>query len=154
MEMPKVTDLHRKLYALTGDWEGTETMAESPWGPAGTAIGKLHIRTDMNGFFVLQDYIQEKERKVTFSGHGIFGYDLEAGNYTWYWVDSMGFVPDSPARGKFEGDTLKLEKVTPRGSARYAHRLEGKNSYHFTIENSFDQGKSWQTFLTAAYRRK
>ena len=52
------------------------------------------------------------------------------------------------------GDTLKLEKVTPRGSARYGHRLEGKNSYHFTIENSLDQGKSWQTFLTAAYRRK
>jgi hypothetical protein len=154
MDMPKVTDQHRKLYALTGDWEGTETMAESPWGPAGTAIGKLHIRSDLNGFFVLQDYIQEKERKVTFSGHGIFGYDLEAGNYTWYWVDSMGFVPDAPARGKFEGDTLKLEKSTPRGSARYAHRLEGKNSYHFTIENSFDQGKSWQTFLTAAYRRK
>jgi len=154
MEMPKVTDQHRKLYALTGDWEGTETIAESPWGPAGTAIGKLHIRTDLNGFFVLQDYIQEKERKVTFSGHGIFGYDLEAGNYTWYWVDAMGFVPDAPARGKFEGDTLKLEKVTPRGSARYGHRLEGKNAYHFTIENSFDQGKSWQTFLTAAYRRK
>jgi hypothetical protein len=154
MEMPKVTDQHRKLYALTGDWEGTETMAESPWGPAGTAIGKLHIRTDLNGFFVLQDYIQEKDRKVTFSGHGIFGYDLEAGNYTWYWVDAMGFVPDAPARGKFEGDTLKLEKATPRGSARYAHRLEGKNSYQFTIENSFDQGKSWQTFLSAAYRRK
>jgi hypothetical protein len=154
MEMPKVTDEHRKLYALTGDWEGVETIADSPWGPGGTATGKLHVRTDLDGFFVLQDYIQEKARKVTFSGHGVFGYDAPSGEYTWYWVDSTGFVPDAPARGKFNGDTLLLEKVSPRASARYTHRLEGKATYHFSIENSFDQGQSWQTFLTAIYKRR
>ena len=109
---------------------------------------------DLNGFFVVQDYVQEKAGRVSFSGHGIFGYDSAAQNYTWYWVDAMGFVPDAPARGQFEGDTLKLEKVTPRGAARYTHRLEGKTSYHFSIENSFDQCQTWQTFLTSVYRRR
>jgi hypothetical protein len=154
MEMPKVTDQHRKLYILAGDWEGTETLAESPWGPAGTAVGKMHIRSDLNGFFVLQDYVQEKASRVTFSGHGIFGFDAQAGDYAWYWVDSMGFVPNAPARGRFSDDTLVLESATPRGSARYTHRFEKGGAYHFQIENSFDQGKSWQTFMTAVYRRK
>jgi hypothetical protein len=155
MEMPKVTDHHKKLYALIGDWEGPETLTESPWAPGGTATGKLHVRSDMDGFFVLQDYIQERARKVTFSGHGIFGYDAAAAEYTWYWVDSTGFVPDAPARGKFEGDTLLLQKVTPRGTARHTLRLEpGGKVYHFQIEHSFDQQQSWQTFLTASYKRR
>lgn len=155
MDMPKLTDQHRKLYALIGDWEGTETIAESPMGPAGTAIGKLHVRSDLDGFFVLQDYIQEKARKVTFSGHGVFGYDAEAGDYTWYWVDSTGIVPAAPARGKFEGDTLQLHQVTARGASRYTHRVEpGGKVYHLQIESSFDQQKSWVTFLSAVYKRR
>lgn len=155
MEMPKLTDHHKKLYALIGDWEGTETIADTHWAPGGTAIGKLHVRSDMDGFFVLQDYIQEKARKVTFSGHGIFGYDAVAGDYTWYWVDSTGFVPAGPARGKFEGDTLLLQTVSPNSASRYTHRLEpGGKVYHLQIENSFDQQKSWQTFLSAVYERR
>jgi hypothetical protein len=154
MEMPKVSDQHRKLYALVGDWEGIETMAASPWGPAGTATGKLHVRIDLNGFFVLQDYVQEKAGRVSFTGHGIFGYDTEAANYTWHWFDSMGFVPDAPARGQFKDGVLQLERVSARGSARYTHRFEPDGTYHFQIENSFDQAKTWQTFMTGLFHRR
>jgi hypothetical protein len=154
MEMPKVTDQHRKLYAFAGDWEGRETLYASQWGPGGVTTGKLHVRIDLNGFFVLQDYVQEKAGRVSFSGHGIFGYDSAAKNYTWYWVDSTGFVPDGPARGQFQADLLVLEKVTPRGAARYTHRFESDGVYQFQIESSFDAGQSWQTFMTAVYQRR
>jgi hypothetical protein len=154
MEMPKVTDQHRKLYAFAGDWEGRETLSASQWGPSGVTTGKLHARIDLNGFFVVQDYVQEKAGRVSFSGHGIFGYDSAAQNYTWYWVDSTGFVPDGPARGQFQADVLVLEKVTPRGAARYTYRFESDGVYQFQIENSFDARQSWQTFMTAVYQRR
>jgi hypothetical protein len=154
MDMPKVSDQHRKLYALVGDWEGIETISASPWGAAGTATGKLHVRIDLNGFFVLQDYVQEKAGRVSFTGHGIFGYDVEAANYTWHWFDSVGFVPDAPARGQFNDGVLLLERTSPRASARYTHRFEKDGTYHFQIENSFDQTKSWQTFMTGVFHRR
>jgi hypothetical protein len=154
MEMPKLTDAHRALQALAGDWTGTETMPPSPWGPGGVATGKNTIRLDLDGFFAIQDYVQEQDGRVTFKGHGMFGWDGERQAYAWYWADSMGFVPDGPAYGQWNGDTLRLSRSTPRGQARYVFRFEGPHTYHFTIENSFDGGTTWKAFMTATYQRR
>jgi hypothetical protein len=114
----------------------------------------MKMRLDLDGFFVVQDYVEEKDGRVAFRGHGVFGYDAQAGTYAWYWVDSMGFVPDAPARGQWQGDTLLLEKTTPRGRARYLHRISPEGSYEFSIESSFDGGATWLKFMSGTYRRK
>jgi hypothetical protein len=154
MEMPKPTDEHRKLHALVGEWEGAETLSPSPWGPGGAALGKMNMRMDADGFFLLQDYVEEKDGRVVFRGHGVFGYDAESKTYAWFWFDSMGLVPEGPSRGTWQGDTLLLERRTERGSARYTHRLEGDGSYFFSIENSFDGEKTWNRLMSGTYRRK
>lgn len=154
MEMPKVTDEHRKLYVLLGDWEGEETLSPSPWGPGGPAIGRHSFRLELDGFYVVQDYVEEKDGKVSFRGHGIFGYDTLGKEYTWHWFDNMGFVPGGPSRGTWEGDTLTLQLTTPRGKARYTYRFEGDSKYHFRIDNSFDGGATYVTFIEGTYSKK
>src|SRR5262245_58446522 len=115
MEMPKPSAAHQRLHVLVGEWSGEETLSPSPWGPGGTATGRSTCRLDLDGFFVVQDYVEEKDGQVSYRGHGVFGYDAQSGEYAWYWVDSMGFVPAAPSRGSWEGDTLTFTSSSPHG---------------------------------------
>jgi hypothetical protein len=153
MEMPVVTDEHRKLHVLAGSWVGDETMAASPWGPGGPATGRYTGAVQCDGFFVAQDYVQETGGAVSYRGHGVFGYDLEKRQYAWYWVDSMGAVPAAPAYGTWTDNVLQLVSHSSHGQGRYTYAFEGGDRYRFTLENSFDGGKTWQTFMTGDYRR-
>jgi hypothetical protein len=157
MEMPKPTEQHKKLYRFSGNWVGDEKLNPSPWGPGGTRTGRLTGRLDIEGFFVIQDYIQENEGRACYHGHGIFSWDETQKCYAWYWFDSMGFVPPAPSRGKWEGDTLMFEHE-PGGAdgerrGRYTYRWSGDDAYYFKIENSTDGGQTWMTFMEADYRR-
>ena len=152
MDMPKVGPAHEKLYVFAGTWEGQETMMPSPMGPGGTASGKTQARVDIDGFFVISDYVQEKGGVPTYRGHGVYGFDEQTGEYTWYWVDSMG-MPSVPARGRWVGDALTFESRQPGGQGRYTYRFEGQNKHYFLIENSFDGGATWTLFMDATYTR-
>ena len=154
MEMPKLTEQHRRLHLLAGEWIGQEKLFPTPWGPGGAAVARVSARVELDGFYVIQDYVEEKDGRVTFRGHGIFGYDAEAQDYCRYWFDSFGFVPDAAARGRWEGDTLTLHYASPRGKARYIYRFESDQVHHLRLENSFDGGKTFNTFLEASYTRK
>jgi hypothetical protein len=151
MEMPKPAPEHKKLHVLAGTWIGEETLEPSPWGPGGKAEGKSVCRIDLDGFHVVQDYAETKDGKPTFKGHGVFGYDTTTKEFVWYWFDSMGFVPEGPARGKWEGDTLLLERDSPRGRSRYTYKFASNTKYNLTIENSFDGGKTFQVFMRGEY---
>jgi hypothetical protein len=153
--MPKPNENHQKLQQLVGTWIGEETMNPSPWGPGGQATGRYECRIDIDGLFAIQDYVQEKAGKVTYRGHGIFGWDGEKKTFTWYWVDSLGTVPAAPSRGQWVGDTLQFEHE-PVGElrGRYTYKFMGLDRYQFSIENSQDGGKTWFTFMVADYRRQ
>ena len=152
-EMPIVTDEHRRLHVLDGVWIGEETMAPSPWGPGGPAVGKYSGKVTCDGFFVAQDYVQEKDGEVTYRGHGVFGYDVAEGRVAWYWVDSMGSVPAQPAWGTWTGNTLELTSQSPHGRGRYTYVFDGRDRYEFKLESSFDGGQTWHTFMTGNYLR-
>jgi hypothetical protein len=152
MEMPKPTGDHQKLYVFAGEWEGAETMMPGPMGPGGTAVGKMKARVDIDGFYVISDYVQEKDGAIVYRGHGVYGFDAQGAEFTWYWVDSMGF-PSVPARGKWTGDTLLFEASHGGGKSRYTYRFEGNDEHHFRIENCFD-GKTWSVFMDATYVRR
>jgi hypothetical protein len=65
----------------------------------------------------------------------------------------MGFPPDPPARGRWKGDVLTLEKKTPRGEARY--RFTYADDHHdFEIENRFPGQTAFATFIRGHYRRE
>src|SRR5689334_22163707 len=91
MEMPKPTDAHKKLNWLTGNWAGEEKMFPSPWDPkGGMAKARIHNRSAIDGFNVVQDYEQEHGGAVNFRGHGVFSYDANQKCYVLHWWDSMG----------------------------------------------------------------
>jgi hypothetical protein len=101
MDMPKTGPVHARLLAFVGEWEGTESVEPSAWGKGGPATGRTDFRGDLDGFALIQDYVQLKESVITFRGHGVFTVDPQTQEVLWYWFDSVGFPPDLPARGRF-----------------------------------------------------
>lgn len=152
MHMPQVTAEHKKLAALAGNWTGEEKMFPSPWdSKGGTAMGRSTGKVDLDGFFVVTDYQQERDGKVTYRGHGVYGWDKDNG-YTMYWFDSMGSPVNAPAKGTWEGNVLTFQSDSPMGKGRYVYTFEDEDRHTFRIENSQD-GKSWMPFMEAHYRR-
>lgn len=153
MQKSQPTAEHKRLHRLAGTWEGEENLKPSDWGPGGTAIGRYTMRVDIDGFFVIQDYVQKTEGEVSFRGHGVFGWNSEEKLYTWYWVDSMGQVP-FPSLGVWEGNTLQFQHGGLRDRAgRYTIQFEADDTFAFHIENSADGGASWVTLMQARYKR-
>lgn len=153
MGMPTVQDQHRKLHVLAGKWRGEEKIHPSPWdAKGGTALGKLEIRVDMDGFFVVSDYVQERGGQVSYRGHGVYGYDTQKGCYTLNWFDSMGSCQWEPARGAWEGNVLTFTQQNPMGHARYIYTFPDEKHHAFRIEHSQD-GKQWSTFMEGTYTR-
>ena len=151
--MPKPGKEHAQLEKLVGVWEGDEKMEASPWGPASKSRGKYTMVRACDGFFVVQDYSQEKDGKVGFRGHGVFGWDPSDQSFTWYWVDSMGSPAPTAARGKWVGDTLTFESKSSQGNGRYTFKFNSASSLTFKLENCFD-GKNWVKFMEGTYKRK
>jgi uncharacterized protein DUF1579 len=154
MEMPRPQEEHRRLRALAGNWIGEETIHPSAWDPkGGAATGRFEAKVDMDDFFVLADYIEERDGKVSYRGHGVFGYEPKEKIYTMHWFDSMGSGTPTPARGRWEGNRLSFEQKTPMGHSRYSYNFDGDKRFTFTIDSSQD-GRSWATIMEGRYTRK
>jgi len=154
MEIPKPTPQHEKLRALVGSWKGDEKMQPSPWDPkGGPSKGFTEARLDLDRMWLIADYRQERDGKVTYRGHGVFGWDPKQSVYTMYWFDSIGTDPGGPARGTWEANTLRFEMATPMGRSRYEYVFQGDGRYTFAIAMSQD-GKSWRSWLESTWVRK
>ena len=153
MDMPKLTDAHKKLELLAGRWKGEEKLSPSPWDPkGGIATGRVNNRPALDGFAVVQDYEQERNGAVSFQGHGIFSYDAYQKNYVLHWLDSMG-MPVNEFRGSFEGRVLTLTNKGQMGFNRAVFDLGENDKYKFKMEISQD-GKNWYTFMEGSYTRE
>ena len=151
--MMKPTDQHRKLEKFSGTWIGEETIYPSPWDTkGGKAKSRQTGKVDLDGFFAIVDYQQERDGKTSYRGHGVYGYDGNRKQYAMFWFDSMGMIAPEPAWGQWEGDTLSFQSKSPMGQGRYSYKFNSDGSVDFKIENSQD-GKSWKPFLDAKYRR-
>ena len=149
-EMPKPTAAHRKLEQLLGSWSGEEKMSPSPWDPkGGTAIGRVENRSAVDGFVVVQDYVQELDGTASFRGHGVFS--VEGEEILLHWWDSMG-LPPNVFRGQFEGNTLTLSFAGAQGHHRTVFSLTEPNQYEFRMDVSQD-GQEWYTFMEGTYAR-
>jgi len=150
---PTPTDHHRKLQALVGEWTGDETMHPSPWdSKGGKATSRRTVRLDLGGFFLISDYVQLRDGRETYRGHGVYGWDARQGRYTMHWFDAMSGSPAAPALGTWEGNTLIFQHQHAMGHTRYTYVFECDGLYTFRLENSPD-GKTWTTFLDGTYRR-
>jgi len=153
-QMPKPNENHKKLHALAGRWEGQEKLFPSPWGPGGPAVGKMTYKVDLDGFFVTGDYVEEQDGNVVYRGHSAFGWDDQQKNYVWWWLDSMGSIPPTPSRGKWEGNTLIFESQGEKGQSRYTLKFLGDGKYQMVLENKFPGQKDFTSFMEGTYTRK
>ncbi len=152
MEMPKPSEAHHKLAQLAGEWIGEEILYPSPWSPQERrATGYSSNRMAVDGFFLINDYHEERDGQVVFRGHGVYGYDPKRARYTMHWFDSMGMPPDETL-GSWEGDTLTFENRSEMGHGRYIYRVAA-DSYVFRIETSKD-GQSWSPMMEGRFQRR
>ncbi len=153
MEMPKLTEEHKKLQALVGTWSGEETLPLSPMNPRpSNRTSTTTSRLDLGGFFLLMDHVQQEGKNETFRGHGIFGWDPRQQKYTMHWFDVMGGDPGAPALGTWEGNRLCFQHQHHMGHSRYTYEFGGPGSYSLKLEVSGD-GNNWVTFLEGNYKR-
>jgi hypothetical protein len=153
MEMPQLTDHHKKLEKLVGRWHGTETMHPSQWDPqGGTATGRNDSRLALKGFAVITDYEQERDGAITFSGHGVMTYDTNKACYVLHWFDSIGSPPEV-FKGNFDGDVLTMSHGGPGMHARLTYDFSREGILHSRMEMSQD-GAEWATFFECDYERQ
>ena len=150
--MPKASEGHRKLEKIAGQWEGEETMYPSPWDPkGGKAIGRIRSRVALNGFALINDYEQERDGAITFTGHGVFTYDPKADVYTLSWFDCMGAPPEI-FKGTFAGDILKLTHGGPGMHVRLTYDLSTSGYLSMSMEMSQD-GEDWNRLFDGRLKR-
>jgi len=153
-EMQALAEQHRKLELFAGSWAGEEKIYPSPWDPqGGPAAGRMDSRIALDGFFLITDYVEERGGRVSYRGHGVYGWDPQDQCYTMHWFDGMGSIPKVHAKGRWEGDVLTYQHQHERGHSRYIYELKGAGEYRFRIESSQD-GKAWATFMEGTYRKK
>ena len=149
---PTALEEHRKLAVFAGEWSGDEMVYPSRWNAGGPATALIKARMDLNGFYLIQDAVQMRDGKETFSTHGVFTYDREDRTYKLFWYDSLGYTPPSPASGGWVGKTLTLVRGSLRGNARHVYEIIDDESYSLKIQFSPD-AEGWADVLTGTYRR-
>lgn len=154
MEMPKPTEEHQKLVSLlAGHWTGTEIIHPSPFDPqGGSASATIDARAACDGFCVVTEYVQKRNGKVSYVGHGVTGYDAQHRRYLQHWSDSVGGMPPEAKPGIWEGDTLTFHGAGPTGRMRYVYRFPSPGAQEFRIEVSPD-GNHWHPFMEGRYVR-
>jgi len=152
MEMPKPTQAHRKMERLIGLWKGKERIFPSPFDPiGGEAQVTIENRIAFEGLVMIQEYMQERNGKISFQGHGVLRWDGEEGSYVFHWFDSMGLAPNE-FRGTLEGDVLSLESKDELFQSRIVYELLGTDRCKGRMEFS-QNGKDWKPFFEGEYSR-
>jgi len=150
MHTPEPTPGHQKLELFAGTWQGPEDMHPSHWDPAGfKATGRNTGRLALNGFALINEYEQERDGEVAFTGHGVMTYDAEKNLYQMIWFDCLGTAPETYS-GRFEGEVLTLMSQRGRMQSRLTYDFSDAGQWVGQMEMSTD-GESWNTMFDAVY---
>jgi len=148
MDMPKPDQRHQQLAKLAGIWCGDEIMPPSQWSPGGTAQAEINNRVALGGFALIQDYCQQHNGVVTFTGHGVF--TIDGDDVLLYWFDSMGFPPNQ-FRGRWQGNVLQLNSTGPMPS-RCTFTLSDNTHYQFEMDMQAADGE-WKNMMRGQYQQ-
>ena len=78
--------------------------------------------------------------------------DPETGDWLLFLFDSYGFPPLQPARGRWEGNRLVLEKTTPRGVGRTVFEI-GPDRFTYSVASSAHGAATFTPVMDGVYRR-
>lgn len=149
MDMPKSGPAQEKLKAFVGEWRGQEKMHPSQWMPeGGVRDARVSNRLALDGFAVVQDYVQLDDGKPAFQGHAVIMKNPHADTYQMHWFDQ--FSP-SVFEGSFDGKKAAFISKSPMGMSRATFEFSDK-AYKFRMEGSQD-GETWTPLMDGDYRR-
>lgn len=151
MDMPKPTPQHKALEKFIGKWSGDDKVHASPWAPEAVKPATCDLRMALDGFFLFMEYEQKTDGKITFSGHGVIGYDSKKSCYTMHWFDCWGTPPNEPGRGQLNGDTLTFDFDYPQHKGRTVYSLD-KGALIQRVEMDMD-GKGFKSVIEGKYRK-
>lgn len=146
------------LAALLGHWRGTTDIPAGPWGPARTVEAELTYRRLAGGFAVVQTYRHIEADGSHYEGHGIFTLDPQHQDVLWYYVDTMGPVPDGPTRCVVHDGVLRVERRSDGGWTRHTLSVDGDLLTHVAeirsgAASTLQEGGGYRPLMTSRYRR-
>ncbi|WP_062230337.1 DUF1579 family protein [Aureimonas sp. N4] len=150
---PMPSDLHFRLSAFVGAWDGEEHVAASAWAKEGRATGEVQAELVLGGFFLEQRYRQRRDGAVSFEARNLIGFDPADQLYKLYPFDTVGFVPPAPASGAWQEDGLVFTRTSPRGRQRTVFTFENEDRYRMGVSFSPVGSDTWQEVVSGVYRR-
>jgi hypothetical protein len=144
--------VHAVLEDFLGHWRGTTRLASSAWGPERSAAAEISFTRAAGGFAVVQSYRHTETNGSHFDGHGVFTVDPDHNDVLWYYVDSMGQPPGTPARCTWVDGVLRVERHSARGTARHTFRVaDGVLTY--SAELRLGEGLRFVPFMNSECHR-
>jgi hypothetical protein len=160
MQKAEPQEEHRWLHKLLGEWDMEAESAMAPGEPPMKTTGTESVRS-LGGLWIVAEGEGEMPGGGTGTSVMTLGYDPQKNRYVGTWVGSMmthlWLYEGSLDAGK---RVLTLNSEGPGMSgdgtlAKYKDVIELKSDDHRVL-TSHVQGEdgSWQSFMTAHYRRK
>lgn len=141
------------LGLFDGEWLGEEVIAPSKWGAGGVAYARISARQALNECGLIQDYRAERDDKPWLEVHAVFTFDEPTSTYRLFWFDSLGFTPEKPALGHWDGANLTFVRTSSRGQTRHIYSVPESGRYRLVLESSFDDGQTWSPVMQGLYSR-
>jgi hypothetical protein len=136
-----------ELAFLVGRYTGSEQVHPSPWTEEYHADAAVTGRFEVAGSIVVQHQVQQRDGVTTFEAVNVFQVDPGTGETLLYSFDSLGYPPDPPARGRWHGPSLVLQRVTARGSSRTSY-TPGPDGYTWTKTFRTPGAEEWSPMIT------
>jgi hypothetical protein len=152
MQSANQTSARARFAVLEGQWAGAETIHPSPWGAGGPADGRWQIRRDGSGMHLILDYAERRADGTSFDAHSVVAIDPESGDWLLFLFDGFGFPPLQPARGRWEGGQLILEKTMPRGVGQTIFEV-GPEQFRYSVASRAHEAQTFTPVMDGAYRR-
>lgn len=152
MDRPLRGSACEALEAFLGRWAGTTQWPATPWGPARAAASEVTFSRAAAGLAVTHGYRHTEADGTAYEGHGVFTADPVHPDTLCYQVNSMGLPPEPPARARWQGGALTLERRSERGTARHTFRVEGGVLTH-TAGFRLGRAGEFIPFMTTVCRR-
>lgn len=141
-----------KLSLFTGNWSGFGEILANAWSPAANCEGLWQFGFDRSGHNLIHDYYETRSDGSQFEGHGVFNLDRDTKDILWFWFDSYGFPPLSPARGNWDGERLELTKFTPRGIGR-SRFIFSYNRFDYVLEAQGNGEDKFSTIMRGEFNK-
>jgi hypothetical protein len=137
-----------ELAFLVGPAAGEEQIHATAWGPSAQAYVTSQGDVALDGALIIQTLHEQRTDGSIFDLVNVFMRDpANPAELLLYAFDSLGYTPEPPSRGTWDGQTLTLTRTSPRGSSRTTFRPTA-GGFAWAKEYQAPGDNRWQPVVT------